>query len=581
MSTTDPRPATGRLSRRDLIRSGLATGAVASVGTGTVGSLVLGGRRRGRTQDWADAAPIAEVAQPELRVDTVAPRLAAVAPSSEGGAALAAMAAGSGALLAREEGIAPFTVIGVRFASDTSAEARVRVRRRGEWQPWDHLHVGEDHRPDDVPSDGRHRSDPMWVESADAYEIELPGDARDLEVVLVRETDEIAGYAQVPAVTSFAPQPTIHPRSSWSARPVGSIPVAPTVQSAIIHHSAGTNGYSQAQVPGIIRGIQAYHIDGNGWSDIAYNFLVDRFGTLWEGRAGGVAKAVIGGHSYGHNTRTVGICYLGTLSGVAPPAAAVHSITRLVAWKLGLHGVDPRGQSLYTDYGGTTKWLSHVTGHSDVRQTECPGTLYASLGAIRRDARVVQQPFRDVAVDGFYQDAVIWATLIGLTTGVGDTGLFKPDDPVSRAEMATFLHRMMDSQRPTIANRFPDVPDVSFFTTAVRWLDEAGLTTGVGTSGLYQPGEWVTRGQVATFLHRMVGRPAPAGPSGFGDVSRGAFYDDAIAWMAQHRITTGVSGTNRFEPEARVTRGELVTFLYRLARTASAWSGPVPSTVLF
>lgn len=583
--STDRRPL---ISRRELVRRTAATGVVAAAGTSTVGSLVLGSSRARRGTDAYDrATPIAEVAQAELRVDRARPplvgRASAAVASTEGPAPSAAMGAPADVLAATEVDVDPFEMIGVRFATGSAPAdrvARVRTRLGGVWSAWHDLHVDGEHTPDDHPRDVA-TSDPLWVGGADGYELELLADVRDLEVLLVRETGAIAGMAQVPTLFSMAPQPEIRPRSAWVARAVGSIPIASTLEVAIIHHTDSSNNYSIDQVPGIIRGVQAYHIDGQGWSDIAYNFMVDKWGNIWEARAGGVAKAVIGGHSNGHNNRTVGICYIGDLVDVSPPPAAVRSISALVAWKLGLHGVDPRGQTRYTDYYGVTKTLNNVSGHRDVRQTACPGRLYGSLGSIRHDARIMQQPFPDIAPDAFYEGAVVWSLLIGLTTGSGNTGLFKPDDPVTRGEMATFVHRVMDRQTPTIANRFPDVPDDAFFATAVRWLDEARLTTGVGSTGQYQPSGLVTRGQVATFLHRMVGAPSVDGSERFSDVPAGAFYAAGVAWMAAHGITTGTAGTDRFSPDAPVTRGELVTFLYRLARTPAAWSGPVPSTVLF
>jgi hypothetical protein len=592
---TMPRSTRPLISRRQVLRSGAATGAVAALGTTAVGSLVLGAERAsvpGLDRSLA-AEPIAEIAQPELRVDRSTPPLTrvgeAAAQVAGDDASLGGPSAGStspaSTVVATEVDVEPFEVIGVRFATGVAPSERIvrmRVRRDGAWDDWRHLHADGAHAPDptEAPADGAW-TNPLWVGGADGYELELPADATDVEVAVVRETDVVAGYAQVPTVISFASQPAIRPRSAWVARSVGAIPVADTIVAAIIHHSDNTNDYSLSQVPSIIRGIQAFHIDGQGWSDIAYNFMVDRFGNIWEARAGGVAKAVIGGHSYGHNTRTVGICYIGNLINSSAPPAVVDAISRLVAWKLGLHGTDPRGQVWYTDYDGNTKLLNSVSGHKDVRGTACPGRLYDNLATIRRDARVLQQPFPDVPVDAYYQAAVVWSLLIGITTGVGGTNRFEPDAPVTRAQMATFLHRMADLAPPTLPNRFPDVPPYTFYSTAVRWIDEVGITTGVGNTGLFQPGAWVTRGQVATFLHRLAGSPAPSGSSGFSDVRSGAYYADAVAWMAQNGITTGASGTNRYEPEVPVTRAEVVTFLFRLAQTPQAWSGPVPSTVLF
>jgi hypothetical protein len=116
-----------------------------------------------------------------------------------------------------------------------------------------------------------------------------------------------------------------------------------------------------------------------GWNDIGYNFLVDRFGRIWEGRAGGVDRAVIGAHTVGHNSEAFAMSAIGTFSTAAPPAAVVSAYQRLFAWKFAVHGVNPRKPVLY---GG--KAYNAILGHRDVYGTECPGQrLYNLLPAIR------------------------------------------------------------------------------------------------------------------------------------------------------------------------------------------------------
>src|SRR5206468_8858593 len=108
--------------------------------------------------------------------------------------------------------------------------------------------------------------------------------------------------------------PTIVPRSGWladekikRARPR----YAAALKLAIVHHTAGTNSYTPAQAAAIVRGIEVYHVKANGWNDIGYNFLVDRYGTVYEGRGGGIDKNVIGAHSLGFNNSTVGVSLIG------------------------------------------------------------------------------------------------------------------------------------------------------------------------------------------------------------------------------------------------------------------------------
>ncbi|MGH8969758.1 MAG: N-acetylmuramoyl-L-alanine amidase, partial [Actinomycetes bacterium] len=148
-------------------------------------------------------------------------------------------------------------------------------------------------------------------------------------------------------------------------------------------------------VPRIIRGIYAYHTKSNGWSDVGYNFLVDRFGRLWEGRYGGISRAVIGAHSGGFNENTFGVSAIGNFDSAGAPAAMVDSIARLMAWKLSLHYRNPTGKTTLTSagggtsrYGAGTKVVKNViSAHRNVGYTACPGKyLYARMSTIRSKA---------------------------------------------------------------------------------------------------------------------------------------------------------------------------------------------------
>ncbi|MEU6664102.1 peptidoglycan recognition protein [Streptomyces sp. NPDC046821] len=169
------------------------------------------------------------------------------------------------------------------------------------------------------------------------------------------------------------------------------------VKAAFVHHSATGNNYTCAQAPSVIRGIYRYHVKSMGWRDIGYNFLVDKCGTIYEGRAGGVAKPVMGAHTLGFNTNSMGIAVLGTFASTAPPAAAVKGIADLTAWKLGLYGVNPSGKTYLTSAGGnlyrkgTNVRLNVISGHRDGFATECPGRLlYDKLGTARTTSARLQ-----------------------------------------------------------------------------------------------------------------------------------------------------------------------------------------------
>lgn len=224
---------------------------------------------------------------------------------------------------------------------------------------------------------------------------------------------QVASGAALPALSQQAtaaeyastrpfigPRPRIVTRKGWGAderiRETGHA-YTKSVRVAFVHHTAMSNNYRCAQAPSIIRGMYRYHVLSSKWRDIGYNFLVDKCGTVYEGRSGGVAKPVMGAHTYGFNTNSTGIAVLGSYDKASPPAAAVDAISRLTAWKLGLFGVNPGGTTTLVSGGGTkykkgkTVRFHTISGHRDGYNTACPGArLYGKLGAARTGAARAQ-----------------------------------------------------------------------------------------------------------------------------------------------------------------------------------------------
>ncbi|MYV42957.1 N-acetylmuramoyl-L-alanine amidase [Streptomyces sp. SID1328] len=205
----------------------------------------------------------------------------------------------------------------------------------------------------------------------------------------------------VPAAPrSTVPRPPITPRSGWKADESIS-PEAPTyidgkIKAVVVHHTASTNDYTCAEAPSIINAVYTYDVTGLGWKDLGYNFVVDKCGTIYEGRKGGVDLPVVGAHAYGFNSQTTGIAVLGTYVDSPPPMAAMASVARLAAWKLGQYGVQPdatvtlttalSGQNLAgrTWEPGEEMTLPAIHGHRDGYNTLCPGdAFYAALGTVR------------------------------------------------------------------------------------------------------------------------------------------------------------------------------------------------------
>ncbi|MFF9854304.1 peptidoglycan recognition protein family protein [Streptomyces litmocidini] len=210
-----------------------------------------------------------------------------------------------------------------------------------------------------------------------------------------------AGLAAAAAAKPYiGPRPKIITRKGWGAderiREKGFV-YTKTIKAAFVHHSATGNNYSCKQAPSVLRSIYRYHVKSSGWRDFGYNFAVDKCGNIYEGRAGGVAKPVMGAHTLGFNTNSMGIAVLGTFSRSAPPAAAVTAIARLTAWKLGLHGVNPKGTSYLISGGGNLYKkgkkvrFNAIAGHRDGFATDCPGgRLYNKLGTARTSSAKYQ-----------------------------------------------------------------------------------------------------------------------------------------------------------------------------------------------
>jgi hypothetical protein len=155
---------------------------------------------------------------------------------------------------------------------------------------------------------------------------------------------------------------------------------------ALVHHTAGANGYTAAQSPAIVRAIELYHVQGNGWNDIGYNFLVDRFGQVFEGRYGGIERNVVGAHAEGFNTGSVGVAVLGEYGSLPVAPKARDALAALLAWRLDLAHVDPATTLSFLSGGnarfpaGLPVFLRTVSGHRDTGFTDCPGnTLYGIL----------------------------------------------------------------------------------------------------------------------------------------------------------------------------------------------------------
>jgi len=296
-----------------------------------------------------------------------------------------------------------FDLIGLRWARGSHAEAEVRARRRGgRWTEWAPLADAAEHGPDHGrPVAG---TDPAFVGAADEFQVRLRGAPRALRARFVRALPTATaarrlgrrlrrrrGYAR--AAQAGAPPPMIM-RPEWGADavPPREPPQYSAVHMALVHHTVNANDYGPEDSAGIVLGIARYHRDTHGWNDIGYNFLVDKYGQIFEGRAGGIDQAVVGAQAQGWNSTSTGIACIGDFTSVANTPEGMNALAQLIGWKLSVHGVPVQGTVTLTSIGGgenkypagTPVTFQRIGGHRDGCNTACPGNgLYGQLAALR------------------------------------------------------------------------------------------------------------------------------------------------------------------------------------------------------
>jgi hypothetical protein len=340
----------------------------------------------------------------------------------------------------------PFSMIGVTWddpdaALDGTAHVRTRSRESGEWSVWRALDT--DVRTPETGPD-RHRAgvrggtQPLWTGPSDGVQVRVsggrlpeglrvelvdPDGGSDAVQTTVVEPEGVEPDVVEPAAGApHAERPAVTSRSAWGADEslVKDPPTYTTATKAMfVHHTAGTNDYTCAESASIVRGVFLYHVQSNGWNDIGYHFLVDKCGTVFEGRAGGMDKPVLGAHTYGFNAATSSVSVLGDYNKATANTAVRASVAKVAAWKLGLYGIDPTGTVVLTagaDNGkykaGQKATLHRISGHRDGYPTECPGQhLYDDLPGVRTlagKAAELDEPAPEPAGPGIEDTAVVF-----------------------------------------------------------------------------------------------------------------------------------------------------------------------------
>ncbi|MCD2193001.1 N-acetylmuramoyl-L-alanine amidase [Actinomycetospora endophytica] len=327
---------------------------------------------------------------------------------------------GDGTQVARSTG--PLQLVAVTWTGATPESLALRsTDATGRWGTWLPLDSNANER-DDAPAKAAPGggTDPVWVGDRTQVEVRATRDGRPMTQGLTVQRIDPGTSANDSAIGARArerdasragapPAPAYVTRAQWGADPALMTwppEYADTTKAVTIHHTAESNDYTPEQSAAIVRGIYAYHSKQNGWGDIGYNALVDKYGTIFEGRAGGMDRPVVAAHAGGFNQETFGIAMMGTLTDTPPTPAELTSVERLAAWKLGGMYRDPAQQITLTSAGGGTSKFAKgqpatvdaLFAHRDVGNTECPGNAgYAAMDTIRTEtAKLIAAAGTDV-----------------------------------------------------------------------------------------------------------------------------------------------------------------------------------------
>ena len=350
---------------------------------------------------------------------------------------------GASTLTTTPQRVTGFGEVGVTWAHgvaipESGLKVKARTRTNGAWTGWSDVPYDPAHGPDPGSAEARHArpgTEPVLVGKVADVQVKVVADRPlppDMQLAVIAPgkpahsseqraaidtssmdgdhgSDSVVQAAAVDAAVSaaatsggsadaaqlaaavFTPKPVIYSRQQWGAdekiRGKSSLHYG-DVHAGFVHHTVNANGYTRREVPGILRSIYAYHVKSRGWSDIGYNYLIDRFGRIWEGRYGGVDRAVVGAHTLGYNDDSFAASAIGNYQITKPSPAMIQAYATLFAWKLSLHGVDAASTHQWV----TKKWFEAINGHRDAAPTLCPGQyLYNKIPKIRRLAAAAQR----------------------------------------------------------------------------------------------------------------------------------------------------------------------------------------------
>ena len=346
----------------------------------------------------------------------------------------------------------PYSMLGLTWdRRDAAPVLQVRTRTDGQWGDWLPMAPLAD-LPDGSSGEGTAvaSTELVWIGPSDGVRVRVGGvRPRGLTLVLLQpwaqpgddasdeESDQPLGRTATArgSRAGHVPRPQLHGRRQWGARESwrdGRPHINHTIKQVHVHHTVNSNSYRRRDVPALIRGMYRYHTRHLGWSDIGYNFLVDRFGRIWTGRAGGARRAVRGAHTLGFNSTSAGVAVIGNFELVRPSDRVLDAVAAVAAWKLQPFGRDPLGNVRVWSHGsdrfraGRKVRLPAIDGHRDTNQTACPGRhLYHHLDEIRHRAAVLIERYSKVRVAE--PPALHGTPALGRTL-TADPGTYSPAD---------------------------------------------------------------------------------------------------------------------------------------------------------
>lgn len=373
----------------------------------------------------------------------------------------------------------PFSMVALTSNDLTATSVRVRAQKAdGTWGPWydaDPLEgMGDDAA---AASEAPRGTDPVFVGRTTHVQIAVtrpptatpstagPPDSGtegkpnlgyvpanveqptvpDFNAVLISPPQSPVDVGGLPTAATVPGQaPVVIPRAGWGADEAlrcGKTEYDSGVRAAVVHHTAGSNDYAPEDSAGIVRSIYEYHTRTLGWCDMAYNALVDKYGQVFEGRAGGLSRPVEGAHTGGFNKDTWGVAMMGDFETVPPTPIQLRTTGRLLGWRLGLDHVNPKGTVVLTSDGssythfprGATPTLPTIFAHRDVGNTECPGNAAYALMDLLRDtaAKFDTAPGPPSLVDSLRGGAIFtkWTSMGGEASPLG-----APKSPEAQGE---------------------------------------------------------------------------------------------------------------------------------------------------